>query len=146
MERKYVSPGAGSTTETASFRTMVMETVKNNMNEVIYGQQQQQQSLYQHHHRHKLSQIKHHWKQSSLHPSPTLINGVPMQQQQQKLIERDHDLTSKQSTKDIQQTSTYYHTTAPSQLTQAEKINDDSTINDEDAFKVISPHIIHRKF
>lgn len=148
MERKYISPSTGSTTETASFRTMVMETVRNNVNDVIYSQQQQ---LHQHHHRHKLSQIKQHWKQSSPHSSPTIINGVPMQQQQQKMIERDHDITLQQSTKDIQQTSAYYNNAPSSQSVQTEKTNDDSNINNnndsiDDASKIVSPHIQHRKF
>ncbi|KAI8330990.1 hypothetical protein BC941DRAFT_475162 [Chlamydoabsidia padenii] len=34
VERKYIAPSTGADTETASFRTMVMETVKNNVSEL----------------------------------------------------------------------------------------------------------------
>ncbi|ORZ13259.1 hypothetical protein BCR42DRAFT_355612 [Absidia repens] len=135
VERKYIASATGSATETASFRTMILETVRSNVNDE---------------HTHRLSQMKKRLARAT----PFLPSSDKIQQQEK--TERNLDLSSQQSAKDIKE-STIYHNPPPPSDSHArladDNLNHGSTTNPdagqssaklETASSLVSPHIKHR--
>ncbi|CAO3584071.1 unnamed protein product [Absidia cylindrospora] len=135
IERKYIASATGSATETASFRTMVLETVRSNVNEE---------------HTHRLSQMKKRLARAT----PFLPSSDKIQQQQK--TERDLDLSSQQSAKDIKESTIYQNPPPPSDSpgrpadenpTPATTTNRDTGLSSaklEATSSLVSPHIKHR--
>ncbi|KAI8344710.1 hypothetical protein BC941DRAFT_387495 [Chlamydoabsidia padenii] len=88
VERKYISPTTGSATETASFRTMVMETVRNNVSD------------------HRISLMK----QRLARTAPLSLSTRKIKRQQ--TTERDLGL---QTAKDIKESIVYHNPPPPTE-------------------------------
>lgn len=115
VERKYIAPSTGSETETASFRTMVMETIKSNVSEMEQ-------------HTPRLSQL---WRSAPV----SFPDKIHLAQK----VERDLALDPYQSTKDIKESAFYQDPLR----TASSKV--DMSPTPVETPKAISPHIKHRK-
>ncbi|KAG0191355.1 hypothetical protein DFQ28_000368 [Apophysomyces sp. BC1034] len=129
IERKYVAPSAGGGTETASFRTMVIETVKASVSEA------------HHHHAQRLSGLfKNRWHQNApWYNEAKIDNRKVRRQHSERLLETEPMFKKEKAppnqhlTKEIK-ISSYYCDAATA----------NSKSNDQLTAQQISPHIKHR--
>ncbi|KAF7727742.1 hypothetical protein EC973_007201 [Apophysomyces ossiformis] len=127
IERKYISPSTGNGTETASFRTMVIEIVKASVEEA------------QHHHAHRLSGLfKNRWHQNlAWHNETKEDNRKVQRQQSERLLEipailnKDNSVTDPHLTKEVKISSFYCDTVG------------ENAASPHSATQRISPHIKH---
>lgn len=120
VTRKYVAPSAGQGSETASFRAMVLETVRTNASELHYHQNRRLQGL-----KDKLvTKVQNGDKQKGSQDHPI------HRQLSQRTLMGDSDIDHHQQTTELKLSSSY---------------NDTIQTKGQDTSQDLSPHIKHSK-